>query len=155
MLTFLRYICAAAVAACTCVLPAHHLQLIIPASTPSSRTEVAEFGRPICTVRSSMWQHHSLRCCKTICLPTPHCTTEEQTRSLLQVSPQVKPLLDSLHTLYQTCASAPQSQVPNKKREMDDNSKKMGQLFWKLNAGCVHSSADTVCKLLRGSSLIH
>jgi len=52
-----------------------------------------------------------------------------------QVSPQVKPLLDSLRTLYQTCAGAPQMQAPNKKREMDDNSKKMGQLFWKLNAG--------------------
>lgn len=53
----------------------------------------------------------------------------------VQVSPQVKPLLDSLRTLYQTCAGAPQMQAPNKKREMDDNSKKMGQLFWKLNAG--------------------
>lgn len=53
----------------------------------------------------------------------------------VQVSPQVKPLLDSLRTLYQTCAAAPQMQAPNKKREMDDNSKKMGQLFWKLNAG--------------------
>ncbi len=52
-----------------------------------------------------------------------------------QVSPQVKPLLDSLRTLYQTCAGAPQMQAPNKKREMDDNSKKMGQLLWKLNAG--------------------
>lgn len=52
-----------------------------------------------------------------------------------QVSPQVKPLLDSLRTLYQTCAGAPQMQAPNKKREMDDNSKKMGQLFWKVNAG--------------------
>ena len=57
---------------------------------------------------------------------------------LWKVSPQVKPLLDSLRTLHQTCASAPQLQAPNKKREMDDNSKKMGQLFWKLNAGCVH-----------------
>ena len=55
-----------------------------------------------------------------------------------QVSPQVKPLLDSLRTLHQTCATAPQLQAPNKKREMDDNSKKMGQLFWKLNAGYVH-----------------
>ncbi|KAL3153542.1 hypothetical protein ABBQ38_011870 [Trebouxia sp. C0009 RCD-2024] len=63
------------------------------------------------------------------------------------VSPQVKPLLDSLRTLHQTCASAPQLQAPNKKREMDDNSKKMGQLFWKLNAGDV--SEGVVQKLLQ------
>ena len=53
----------------------------------------------------------------------------------VQVSPQVKPLIDSLRALHQACATAPQMQAPNKKREMDDNSKKMGQLFWKLNAG--------------------
>ena len=54
---------------------------------------------------------------------------------LVQVSAQVKPLIDSLRALHHTCASAPQMQAPVKKREMDDNSKKMGQLFWKLNAG--------------------
>ncbi|DBB04321.1 TPA: hypothetical protein ACH3X1_012813 [Trebouxia sp. C0004] len=64
-----------------------------------------------------------------------------------QVSPQVKPLLDSLRTLYQTCVGAPQMQAPNKKREMDDNSKKMGQLFWKLNAGDV--SEGVVQKLMQ------
>ena len=58
---------------------------------------------------------------------------------LWQVSPQVKPLLDSLRKLHQTCAGAPQLQAPNKKREMDDNSKKMGQLFWKLNAWYAHA----------------
>ncbi len=62
-----------------------------------------------------------------------------------QVSPQVKPLLDSLRTLYQTCAGAPQMQAPNKKREMDDNSKKMGQLFWKLNAGYAMQIFLTKC----------
>ena len=53
----------------------------------------------------------------------------------MQVSGQVKPLIDSLRAVHQTCATAPQMQAASKKREMDDNSKKLGQLFWKLNAG--------------------
>ncbi|KAL0027638.1 hypothetical protein WJX79_004520 [Trebouxia sp. C0005] len=46
-----------------------------------------------------------------------------------------------------TSKVSPQMQAPNKKREMDDNSKKMGQLFWKLNAGDV--SDGVVQKLMQ------
>lgn len=63
-----------------------------------------------------------------------------------QVAPQAKPLIDGLRALHQACATAPQMQAASKKREMDDNSKKLGQLFWKLNAGEV--SEGVVQKLL-------
>ncbi|MEW5306110.1 MAG: hypothetical protein WDW36_008602 [Sanguina aurantia] len=44
-----------------------------------------------------------------------------------------QPIVSSLTNLFNSCV--PLANNPAKKREMDDNSKKLGQLFWKLNAG--------------------
>ena len=48
-------------------------------------------------------------------------------------------IVTSLTNLFNSCAAAVASQ-PAKKREMDDSSKRLGALFWKLNAGDVSPS---------------
>ncbi|KAK9829183.1 hypothetical protein WJX72_004364 [[Myrmecia] bisecta] len=51
-----------------------------------------------------------------------------------QVEPALRAVVKSLGGLFSYCAGAPASQAPGKKREMEDNSKRLGQLFWKLNS---------------------
>uniref|UniRef100_A0A7S0R5S9 SRA1/Sec31 domain-containing protein n=1 Tax=Chlamydomonas leiostraca TaxID=1034604 RepID=A0A7S0R5S9_9CHLO len=53
--------------------------------------------------------------------------------------------ITSLSNLFNSCV--PLANNPAKKREMDDNTKKIGQLFWRLNAGDV--SEGVVPKLLQ------
>ncbi|KAK9829202.1 hypothetical protein WJX72_004462 [[Myrmecia] bisecta] len=62
-----------------------------------------------------------------------------------QVEPALRPVVKSLGGLFSYCAAtarvSPASQAPGKKREMEDNSKRLGQLFWKLNSRCGGPSA--------------
>ena len=60
-----------------------------------------------------------------------------------QVRPDWKPIVASLGALYAACA--PAAQQPGRKREMDDNSKRLGGLFWRLNKGDV--SDDVIARL--------
>jgi hypothetical protein len=53
--------------------------------------------------------------------------------------------IDHITQLYDACV--PLATNPVKKREMEDNTKKLGQLFWRLNAGEV--SAGALPKLLQ------
>ena len=53
----------------------------------------------------------------------------------LQVPPAQQPIVRSLGALFKACSAAPQMQAPGKKRENEDNSRRLGQLFWKLGAG--------------------
>ena len=68
--------------------------------------------------------------------------------------PPLKPVVDSLNKLYQHCVSvAP----PAKKREMEDNSKRLGVLFWHLNKGDVSPSVgaklQSLCQSLDAGDL--
>ena len=53
-----------------------------------------------------------------------------------QVAPEMQPVIVSLRGLVQACATG-LAGVPAKKREMEDNSKRVGGLFWRLNARTV------------------
>ncbi|KAG1669386.1 hypothetical protein FOA52_004037 [Chlamydomonas sp. UWO 241] len=55
------------------------------------------------------------------------------------VGPEQRPIVATLTQLYDACV--PLASNPVKKREMEDNTKKLGQLFWRLNAGEVSASA--------------
>ncbi|KAA6417743.1 MAG: hypothetical protein FRX49_12329 [Trebouxia sp. A1-2] len=83
-----------------------------------------------CFKREADWQVTSSVPDNELLRPAVKAKKKSITASLKndQVSPQEKPLLDSLYTLYQICASAPQMQAPNKKHEMDDNPKEMGAI---------------------------
>lgn len=63
----------------------------------------------------------------------------------VQVSKEMQPAVSALRTLVQECAAALAS-APGKKREIEDNSKRIGALFWRLNAGDV--SPEVQAKLL-------
>ena len=54
----------------------------------------------------------------------------------MQVSSEMQPVVASLKALVQTCSAAVAGQ-PAKRREAEDNSKRVGGLFWRLNAGQV------------------
>ncbi|KIZ01949.1 hypothetical protein MNEG_6017 [Monoraphidium neglectum] len=54
-----------------------------------------------------------------------------------------KAVLASLNALFNACL--PLANNPARKREMDDNSKRLGALFWRLNEGQV--SAHVVARL--------
>ncbi|KAF5833999.1 hypothetical protein DUNSADRAFT_9484 [Dunaliella salina] len=62
-----------------------------------------------------------------------------------RVPPDQQPIVASLVNLHASCT--PFATNPAKKREMDDNSKKIGQLLWRLNAGEV--SEGVVPKLMQ------
>lgn len=67
---------------------------------------------------------------------------------------ELKPIVDSLRKLFQHCMSiAP----PAKKREMDDNSKRLGGLFWCLNKGDVSPTVagklSALCQALDAGDL--
>ncbi|KAK9805066.1 hypothetical protein WJX73_010529 [Symbiochloris irregularis] len=51
-----------------------------------------------------------------------------------KVPQNMRPVVASLSTLYNTCEAAVQG-LPAKKREMDNNSQRLGVLFWHLNNG--------------------
>jgi protein transport protein SEC31 len=63
--------------------------------------------------------------------PPPHLTL--QTADSSRVPADQKPIVAQLHALYNACA--PLANNPARKREMDDNSKRLGQLVWRLNEG--------------------
>jgi protein transport protein SEC31 len=52
-----------------------------------------------------------------------------------KVPANMQPAVNSLRGLFDMCSKAPQMQAASKKRENEDNSKRLGQLLWKLNAG--------------------
>ncbi|KXZ53102.1 hypothetical protein GPECTOR_8g92 [Gonium pectorale] len=75
--------------------------------------------------------------------PGPPANISVATADTSAVPAELRPVVASLSNLYNTCL--PLANNPAKKREMDDNTKKIGQLFWKLNAGEV--SASVIPKL--------
>ena len=60
-----------------------------------------------------------------------------------------KPIVASLGALYAACV--PAAQQPGRKREMDDNSKRLGGLFWRLNKGDVSDDVIAQLKALCGA----
>lgn len=61
---------------------------------------------------------------------TPPPNISVQTADISKVSPDMQPVVAALARFYNECLNiAP----PAKKREMEDNSKRFGTLFWKLN----------------------
>ncbi|GLC43098.1 hypothetical protein PLESTF_001202800 [Pleodorina starrii] len=75
--------------------------------------------------------------------PGPPTNISIATADTSAVPAELRPVVTSLTNLYNACL--PLANNPAKKREMDDNTKKIGMLFWKLNAGEV--SASVVPKL--------
>ncbi|KAJ9529449.1 hypothetical protein QJQ45_013699 [Haematococcus lacustris] len=75
--------------------------------------------------------------------PPPNITVA--TADTSAVPAEQRGAVTSLTNLFNSCM--PLATNPAKKREMDDNSKKLGQLFWRLNAGDV--SAGVLPKLLQ------
>lgn len=69
----------------------------------------------------------------------PPPTITVATADTSQVPANQKTIVASLTSLYNTVA--PTAVAGPKKKEMDDNSKRLGQLFWKLNA---HQVSDGV-----------
>ena len=63
----------------------------------------------------------------------------------------------SLGALYQACAHT--ASQPGRKREMDDNSKRLGGLFWRLSKGDVSdevaSALHQLCSALDESNYAH
>lgn len=53
-----------------------------------------------------------------------------------QVPPEMQPVVASLRALVEACGAAMAAQ-PAKRREAEDNAKRVGGLFWRLNAGQV------------------
>ncbi|EFJ51095.1 hypothetical protein VOLCADRAFT_120559 [Volvox carteri f. nagariensis] len=76
-------------------------------------------------------------------VPRPPANISVATADTSAVPADLRPVVISLTNLYNACI--PLANNPAKKREMDDNTKKIGQLFWKLNSGEV--SASVVPKL--------
>lgn len=62
-----------------------------------------------------------------------------------KVAPEQRPVIASLNNLFNSCV--PLVNNPAKRKEMDDNSKRLGQMLWKLNAGEV--SPHVVQKLMQ------
>ena len=60
---------------------------------------------------------------------------------VLQVGASLRPVVTSMRALYDTCAAASVSN-PRTKREMDNNSTRLGYLFWQLNEG---TAAPLLC----------
>ncbi|PNH06272.1 Protein transport protein Sec31A [Tetrabaena socialis] len=85
----------------------------------------------------------SQRAAAPVVPPGPPANTSVATVDTSAVPAELRPVLVSLTNLFNTCT--PLANNPAKKREMDDNTKKIGQLFWKLNSGEV--SASVVPKL--------
>ena len=75
--------------------------------------------------------------------PAPPSTVE--TADVSKVSAELKPIVQSLRSLFDTCKSM-SGQSGAKKREMEDSSKKLGSLFVKLNKGDV---SDAVASKLK------
>ena len=63
-------------------------------------------------------------------MPPANVTLESVSTS--DAAPEVKPVLQTLGRLYAGCVAAAAGN-PAKKRELDDSSKRLGGLFWRLN----------------------
>jgi len=75
--------------------------------------------------------------------PPAHITM--QSADVSKVPGDQRAIVNSLNNLFNSCM--PLANNPARKREMDDNSKRLGGLFWKLNEGQV--SQHVVAKLLQ------
>ena len=68
-----------------------------------------------------------------------------------KVAPNLSRVVQSLRALYDACSAASGAQ-PAKRKEMEDGSKRLGTLLWKLNAGEV--SQSVVSKLVALASAL-
>jgi protein transport protein SEC31 len=76
----------------------------------------------------------------------PPPTIALMTADVSKISGNLMPIVNSLRSLYQAGEQVAASQPP-RKRELDDASKKLGGLVWKMNEGTVSESVTT--KLLQ------
>jgi membrane fusion protein (multidrug efflux system) len=78
-----------------------------------------------------------------------------QAADVSKVPAELKPVLASLHALYNACL--PLANNPARKREMEDNSKRLGGLFWRLNEGklspAVAAKLTALCQALDAGKL--
>lgn len=76
---------------------------------------------------------------------------------MLQVRAEWKPIVASLGGLFQACGAA--AGQPGRKREMDDNSKRLAALFWHLNKGdvseAVAAALHQLCAVLDEGNYAH
>lgn len=70
-----------------------------------------------------------------------------ETVDTTKISPDLAHIAQALRALYDACAAASASQ-PAKRKEMDDSSKRLGVLLWKLAAGEVSGSVIAKLKAL-------
>ncbi|PRW34057.1 transport SEC31-like protein B isoform A [Chlorella sorokiniana] len=71
--------------------------------------------------------------------PAPPANICINTADVSSVPPHLQPVVTSLTNLYRVCEAAAGAH-PSKKREVEDSSKKLGALFWKMNKGEVSQS---------------
>lgn len=76
--------------------------------------------------------------------PQPPANCSVETVDTSKISPDLAPVAQSLRSLYDACAAAAAAH-PAKRKEMDDSSRRLGVLLWKLNAAEV--SPSVVAKL--------
>jgi len=76
--------------------------------------------------------------------PQPPANCSVETVDTSKISPDLAPIAQSLRSLYDACAAAAAAH-PAKRKEMDDSSRRLGVLLWKLNAAEV--SPSVVAKL--------
>ncbi|EFN56942.1 hypothetical protein CHLNCDRAFT_143487 [Chlorella variabilis] len=73
------------------------------------------------------------------------------------VPAHLQPIVASLTNLYRMCEMAAGAH-PGKKREVEDSSRKLGALFWRMNKGEVSQSVGTkllqLCQALDGGDLV-
>jgi protein transport protein SEC31 len=67
--------------------------------------------------------------------------------STADVAPDARPVVASLGHLYASCVAAAAGNAA-KKRELDDSSKKLGALFWRMNKRDVSPSVQSKLTLL-------
>ena len=79
--------------------------------------------------------------------PQPPADCRMETVDTTKISPDLAHIAQALRALYDACAAASASQ-PAKRKEMDDSSKRLGVLLWKLAAGEVSGSVIAKLKAL-------
>jgi len=85
--------------------------------------------------------------------PPPHATRGSPptisvtTADISQIPPDLQPAVASLSNLFKTCEAA-SANNPTKHREMEDSSRKIGALFWRINEGHVSTSVAEKLKQL-------
>jgi protein transport protein SEC31 len=79
--------------------------------------------------------------------PQPPANCSMETVDTSKVSPDCASIVQSLRALYDACVAAAASQ-PAKRKEMEDSSKRLGVLLWKLANGDVSPSVTAKLKTL-------